>query len=47
MVTDRYRGLVERLETSLAETDIETVRAELRTLYSAAFALLRMSGKCA
>jgi hypothetical protein len=32
-VADRYRALVERLETSLVEADVETARAELRTLF--------------
>ena len=32
-VMERYRALVARLETSLLETDVETARAELRTLF--------------
>jgi hypothetical protein len=32
-VADRYRSLVELLETSLAEADVETALAELRTLF--------------
>jgi site-specific DNA recombinase len=32
-VTERYRALVERLETSLIETDMDMARADLRTLF--------------
>src|SRR5262249_13580156 len=32
-VVERYRGLVDRLESSLAETDLDMARAELRTLF--------------
>ena len=30
---ERYRGLVDLLESSLAETDVDMARAELRTLF--------------
>jgi len=32
-VVERYRDLVDRLESSLAETDLDMARAELRTLF--------------
>ena len=32
-VADRYRALVEQLETSLAETNVDRARAELRALF--------------
>jgi len=32
-VVERYRGLVDLLESSLAETDVDMARAELRTLF--------------
>lgn len=46
-VADRYRALVERLETSLVETDVETARAQNCAHCSAQSALSRTSGKCA
>lgn len=32
-IAERYRALVDRLERSLAETDVDVARAELRTLF--------------